>query len=295
MDDIPNRDPRGRDVIHRDGGNGLRRRVALWAVLLVMTAALRPAAAQDQRPPTPGTATPEPAPPAGTDPALWERLRQIDARTAEHKDLLADFEQRRFTALLRKPVVSRGRVRVLGQRMRWDTAAPAPTVMAVDEREVRMYYPQQKTLEVYAIDQRLAALAASPLPRLDVLRGYFTFQQIPAKQLLPGDPGGPSKKNDPAGQGDGDGDRADPAADDARFVAVRMTPTEPSLREHVEAVAVLLDARAGYMLAFRVTDADGEETVIRFDNIRVNAGLAERDVTLQVPKGTKVVRPMENL
>ncbi len=58
---------------------------------------------------------------------------------------------------------------------------------------------------------------------------------------------------------------------------------------------VLIDAEHGYILAFELVDSDGEKTVIRFSNVKVNTGIAEGALKLELPAGVKTVRPLENL
>src|SRR5437016_5461359 len=101
-----------------------------------------------------------------TNPALWTRLTEIDSRAAKLTDLSADFEQQKFTTLLKKPLTSRGKVRIAGSTMRSDTTEPEPSIMLIDDKEVRLYYPKESTLEIYALGQQLGSLAASPLPKL---------------------------------------------------------------------------------------------------------------------------------
>jgi outer membrane lipoprotein-sorting protein len=194
----------------------------------------------------------------------------VDKLASKITDLSADFEQQKFTPLLRKPLVSAGTIRVKGDAMVWDTKSPEPTRMRVDQQEIRLYYPRQKTVEVYPIDQKLGSLAASPLPKLDVLTRHFSFQRIPITDL--GD--------DVRGEG---------------LLAIRMTPTDPALKEHLEHVAVLLDAPHGFILRAEMTDADGDRTRIVFSNVRPNAGLTDADVRLDVPESAKVTRPLDGL
>ena len=202
------------------------------------------------------------------DAALWAKLTEIDSRAGRIQSLSADFEQQKFTALLRKPLVSTGHVRVKGSTMRWDMLEPAPGVLFIDEREARVYYPAQKTLEVYPLDKRLGELAASPLPRLAVLRERFSFEQIRSSDL--------GQPNDPK-----------------RFVALRLVPTDASLGEHVKQVRVLLDVRATHILKAEVTDSDGDRTVLSFSNVQLNADVGE--LALAVPPGTAVTHPLEGL
>jgi outer membrane lipoprotein-sorting protein len=214
--------------------------------------------------PAPAT---QPAAPA-VDEKLWARMTEIDARAGRITSLAADFEQRKYTALLRKPLVSGGKIRVKGATMRWDTDRPEKSVLLVTDKEARVYYPAQSTLELYTLDQRLGELAASPLPRLAVLKERFSFTEIPAKEL-------------------------DDSVDPAKFLALKLTPTDPALREHVQDVRVLLDIAGAYMIRAELTDADGDRTAIHFLNAKINADVGEMD--LKVPAGTKTVRPLEGL
>ncbi len=206
--------------------------------------------------------------PAGVDPGLWQQMLAINAKGQQIQDLTAKFEQKKFTALLKKPLVSTGDVRVRGPVMLWDTKQPAPTVMRIDEKEVRLYYPQQKVVEIYKVDQQLSSLAASPLPRLDVLKQHFTFEKL----------------DDKAMHADGD---------PANTLALKLTPIDATLKEHVDEVRVLLDADHGYILRFEMIDSDGDRTVISFTGIKTNTNLPQSDVDLTVPPDVKVSRPLE--
>src|SRR4051812_42708886 len=167
------------------------------------------------------------------DPALRRQLEEIDARAAKIKDFTADFRQEKFTALLKKPLVSTGLVRVTGPVIRWDTKDPDPAVLFSDGREVRMFYPSQKLLEIYTIDQRLGDLAASPLPHLATLREHFTLdREANAKAFHP-----------PKGR---------------EVLPLRLVPREEALRQYVDHVNVLLDVEAAHILELEIVDADGD-------------------------------------
>jgi outer membrane lipoprotein-sorting protein len=202
------------------------------------------------------------------DAALWQKMTDIDARGSKISSLVADFEQKKYTALLRKPLTSSGKVRVRGAIMRWDTEKPEPNVMLVGDKDVQLYYSAQKTVEVYTLDQRLAELAASPLPRLAVLKDRFSFAEIPAADM-------------------------DKSADAGKVLALKLTPIQDELRQHVQEVRVLLDIAAGYIVQAELTDGDGDRTVIHFRNVVVNTDIG--DLELKVPAGTKITRPLDGM
>lgn len=231
-------------------------RRAGWILLLLATTAVTAASAT-----TPPTTTPATTLPAG-DPLLIKQLGAIDARVAAIKDLAADFRQQKFTALLKKPLVSSGRIRIKGTRMRWDTVEPNPSVMLIDEHEIRIYYPEQLLEEVYGISGQLEKLASSPLPRLQLLREYFSFE---------------------------------PISSSAHTLALRLTPTDSALREHLRQVSVAVDVDTGCILSMETTDIDGDRTVMEFTDVRFNTGLDDADIDLKIPPAASITHPLDQL
>lgn len=224
-----------------------------------------------------GAAAPAPSPssaPAALDAATEAKLVDVDARAGKIKDFTARFEQRKFTALLRKPLVSTGVVRSAGKTVRWDTEKPDPSVLYSDGAELKMYYPKQKLLEVYPVDRRMTELAASPVPRLAALRENFAFEPMAAADVLKDAPG------------------LSPSPD---RLAVRLRPTGDFLRKHVREVRVLLDVKTALMLCAVTVDADGDRTVIRISDPKPDTGLKADDLRLNIPAGTQVSRPLEGV
>jgi outer membrane lipoprotein-sorting protein len=212
------------------------------------------------------------APALAADAAFEAKLQAIDVGAAKVQDFSAAFEQRKHTALLRKPLVSTGTMKVLGSTMRWDTAAPEPSVMHADGQNLRMYYPKQKLLEVYPAQGPFRDLMTSPVPRLASLRKNFTLEPLPLDEM-----------KDDAGDLMNSPDR----------VAVKLTPTDPFLQKHVGQVSVLLDTKQAIMVCIVVADPDGDRTVIRLSDVKLNAGLKPEDLALAVPAGVKVSKPMD--
>jgi outer membrane lipoprotein-sorting protein len=211
--------------------------------------------------------TSQPSAPAGVDPALWQQLLDIDSRARAITHLSCDFEQQKITPLLKKPLLSRGHVRVVGSLMRQDTTDPHPSSMLMDGHQLRIYYPADKTLEIYDLSSQLGPLAASPLPRLSVLQQYFTFEKIPVGQL-------------------------DPKAAESDFLAVRLRPADASLGQYVDEVLVLLDRQRGYITKVQWTDADAEKTLIDFSAVKTDANFTASDLDLKPPSDAKTVRPL---
>jgi outer membrane lipoprotein carrier protein len=201
-------------------------------------------------------------------PDLNKRLDDLDRRIAQIKDLTANFEQQKKSALLKKPLTSSGTVKVKGPKVYWDTTKPHRTVMTIDTTEVRIYYPEQKTVEIYPVQGDMATLSSSPLPRMSVIREQFEITEIKPQDI------------DPAAKPDG-------------LIAIKLTPKNASLKEHIQQVRVLIDAAAAAARRVEITDADGEQTTLTFTNVKTNTGLTDKDVELSVPKGTTESHPLE--
>jgi outer membrane lipoprotein-sorting protein len=199
---------------------------------------------------------------------LAARLEAFDQKTRLIEDLSATFEQQKHSALLRKPLISRGRVRVKGDVIRWDTREPIESVIRMDDREARVYYPDQKSLEVYPLVADLRFLAGSPVPRLTDLELHFDIGVCDADGLdekIAGRPGS---------------------------LVVELIPKEERLRERVTRIRLVLDEQAGVMRLFELTDPSAELTVIKSTDITLNAGLTDEDVALVAPPDVTVSYPL---
>jgi outer membrane lipoprotein-sorting protein len=80
--------------------------------------------------------------------------------------------------------------------------------------------------------------------------------------------------------------------DEAAYLALKMTPTDAELREHVEQVRVLLDARQGLIIRLEMRDPDGDRTVLTFSNVKTNGGLKDEQLTIAAPADVKITRPL---
>lgn len=208
---------------------------------------------------------------ADPDPALREQLARLDERIAEIEDLTVDFEQRKFTPLLREPLTSTGRVLVKGDRSRWETAEPHPSVALIDPERVRVYYPEQKTLEIYDLGDRLREAVTTPLPRFEDLLQRFDIQRSE-------DTVAPSNEED-----------------HDHTLRLILTPRGEDLREHVRRIVVTVNTESALAEHVEWTDPDGERTAMIFTNPRINRGLTEETLDLDLPDGTNVVRPLEEI
>lgn len=215
-----------------------------------------------QSPPTSAPATSQAA-----DSAFEAALASIGAKASAIEDLTADFVQVKRTPLLRKPLESRGVLRVKGDRMRWDTSKPVPGVMMINQTELQLYSPREELLEIYPMEHGLSQLAGSPLPRLQLVREHFRITPTEWPGL----------------------DRAQRE----RRLAMRLTPLDPSLGQHIQEVLVLLNMDTGCAECVQTIDPEGEVLEIQFSNVRLNTKLSDDAVRFEPPPGTTISRPLE--
>lgn len=196
------------------------------------------------------------------------RLEAVDRLAASINDLTSRFVEQKHTALLKRPMVSKGRVRIKGTHTLWETVEPHRTTTLVDAKRVRIHYPRRRVVEVYPIDDQLRQLFVSPVPRWSPLQDHFSIESVPA------------------------GDVRDEYRDEERFLPIRLTPKDDSLRRYVGRVDVVIDTTTGCAVRVDMIDGDGERTTITFSETKINSGLDDRYFDLAPPEGTQIVYPL---
>jgi outer membrane lipoprotein-sorting protein len=215
--------------------------------------------------------SPATQPATATDSALERAIEEIDQKASAIEDLKATFHQSKHTALLKKPMQSTGTVRISADPdhgvMRWDTTGSNLMTTWISATELRIYSPRQSLLEVYPIESGWSQLTASPLPRLKSLREQFDIRPW-------------------------DWEGAEPSRADQQ-IAFRLMPKHEQIREHVREVRILIDREIGCVLAAEVLYPDEDRLTLRFTDIRINSGIEEDELKLEVPPGTTISRPLE--
>jgi outer membrane lipoprotein-sorting protein len=216
--------------------------------------------------------TPQQAPDtAGAKAAFEKRLAAIDDAIAKVSDLRAEFVQTKKTALLKKPLVSKGTLVCKGESVLWHTTQPRKSSMLVGPEKVTVYYPEDTLLEVYAVGARFRDAAGGPLPRLSRLRERFDITPLTEAELKELEPDAKELKG---------------------LLGVRLTPKDEALKKHVASVRVVLDEAAACAKRVVIEDPDGDVTAIEFLGVKTNTGVTESDLKLTIPEGTRVSTPL---
>jgi hypothetical protein len=213
------------------------------------------------------------APPvADTKAAFEKQLADVDVKMGAVVDLRATFEQRKTTALLKKPLVSKGTLVCKGESVLWKTTSPRESSMLVGPEKVTVYYPADKLAEEYLVGARFRDAAGGPLPRLSKLKERFEIAELSEAGLK----------------------AMGISSDEMKGrLGITLTPKDEQLRKHVASVRVILDTSVPCADRVVIVDPEGDETEIRFSEARINTGVKDSDLELALPQGTKVSKPLE--
>ncbi len=201
------------------------------------------------------------APGQGDSADLSDVLSRIDSKSARIDSLKATFRQVKHSEILRRPLVSSGMVRVLKDRVRWDTTLPSPSVLCASGEGVRIFYPDLAVVEVYALGDRLSQLAGSPVFRLTEIRKHFAIE-------------------------------ADPGLSAKGILTLRLTPRTEDLRKHLKRIILGVESESGIVRNVTIINADAEKTEMFFDDVTVNPALVASDLELDLPDGVRIVHPL---
>ncbi len=226
-----------------------------WIMLIWTCSA---AWAAGQTPPAPKASPP----PAHIPAARWTTLQAVDAKASKIKDLRADFIQEKHTLLLKKPLVSKGTLVQIGPRLLMETTHPKPSTVAMDAKQVQMYYPQDRIVEIYPMAGAAGRLAGWPMMRPVQMAQQFDMAEVPV--------------------------------DDPKLWSLRMTPRQKKMAQRLKQIDLVLDPQRGLLQRVTIHDADGDRTVMSLHNIQTNQNLKPASVTLKLPKDVKIVRPTES-
>ena len=188
---------------------------------------------------------------------LRQDLDAIDRRAAEIEAVEARFTERRHTTLLRAPMESSGTIRAVAGVVRWDTTTPRRSTTIITESEVRIFYPEDPLLEVWELTTRTGQLASSPVPQIATLLDLFEIA---------------------------------PAGGKPGFVTLRLTPLDPIAREHLDHIRLEIDRSTAVVMRVEIAMVDGDRTEIVFEKVKVNSGIGKKDLALEIPPDTPVVR-----
>ncbi|GEM_PF-5276816 len=216
----------------------------------------------------------EPGPCPARPPREEALLARISERSASVRDLQASFVQSALREGLSKPVLSSGTLlyradpsakgeegAVLMQKI----DKPEPTVIRVTRNRAETYLPEDRTLEIADLTDKTSSEAMDATLLL-----YGKSRAFWERHYLLSVP-----------------DKASPEdPDELLFV-----PKDEGLKKTLLEIRLWVDPETALPLRMRHRLAKGQEISIAFSDLKVNRGLKESDLALEVPVGTEILRP----
>jgi outer membrane lipoprotein carrier protein len=192
----------------------------------------------------------------GSDDPAAQILEKLQARYEAIKDFRADFVQTSLVASLGREEVTGGSVVVKRPgRMRWTYREPEPRVIVLDRETLRIYSPGDRQLQIASV----ASGAISPTALSFLLGDAVLGNIFDAVRIT-------ESKRDEMG--------------------LRLKPREDSGFEILE---LWLDPSSYQLRESLVVDLFGNRTLVRFQGVAENEGVAEEVFSITVPDDTEVI------
>lgn len=181
---------------------------------------------------------------------------RVQARYRTVRDFTAAFTQTETNALLPKPVVDRGEVKVLKpSRMRWTYTSGDRNEFVSDGTRQYSYFRRDRYVQITAVprDDEASTALLFLAGRGDITRDFTA--SLPADQ--------------PAGEW--------------RLV---LTPRRP--QADFETLTLEVDRQSLALRGLVATDAQGTTRAFRFTDMRENRGLSDREFEFEIPRGVEI-------
>lgn len=230
-------------------------RESRWLVTVLAPLAILPATARS----TPPDPTVQGLSPSSRLETLIERVRYEQRRV---DTLEADFVQRKESAMLLEPVDAEGVFAYAApDRVRWDYETPNPISILVTRDAMTTWYrdiQQAERVDVGRHSQRvLEYLGAGS--SMDELLEYFSLTLTM-----------PRRPSDP--------------------YRLDLDPRFERVAKRLRGMTVWIDSMRFLPVRLRYVEADGDVTDLRFENLRINRGLAEERFDLELPNTVELRR-----
>jgi len=180
-----------------------------------------------------------------------QRLREIRERTM---DFSADLLQEKKLSLLKEKVISRGRIRYKKpDHFFIEFFHPEPSQMVFDGKTLLLYFKEEKLAERYRVQ-------ANPM-----VEKYFLFSKDPFQEKLA---------------------RWKITEDRESILVMEVLPREEE--PMFVKTRLWVSKKDWVVVGMEMVEKNGDTTLLRYSNYRVNTGLTEKDFQIQLPKDVKI-------
>ncbi len=194
-----------------------------------------------------------PAKGTGTMPIeeVVKRLKEVQEKT---KDFSADLYQEKKLSLLKEKIISRGKIRYKKPDKVWiEFSHPESSQMFFDGKTVLLYFREEKLAERYPV-------SSNPL-----VERYLLFSKDPFQEKLAG---------------------WKMAEEQESFLVIEVFP---KMKDPLFVKTKLWVSKKDWMvMGMELVEKNGDLTLIRYSNIKVNTGLLDTDFRIDLPKDVKI-------
>jgi outer membrane lipoprotein-sorting protein len=201
-------------------------------------------------------------PASGQD--LPELIRTIDEQQQKIQSVIANFSQKKETALARKPLISSGQVKFKRpDRIHWIYLKPEPVEVAIDGRSIWLYNPGRSQAEQYSL-----ARSKRTARYLEPLTAVFqkTFAQLAEGYAIALE-----------------GIEAD------HTYHFRLQPNEEKIQKVLSRVDLWIDKTSGAILRCKMVEFNGDQWSLEFKNLQINPPLTDDDLKIKIPPSVRVL------
>ena|SRR5579884_2827278 len=209
---------------------------------------------------------------AAPTPALKDIVARLDRGASKFQSMSSDVERTRYTAVLNDKSTETGVVRMRklprGVEGVMEIAQPDKKTYAFAGKEIDIYYPQMKSVDIYNAGEKG-----------EELENFIT--------LGFGTPGSELEKNysmQIAGQDTVDGKPA------TRLV---LAPKSADAKKLIKEVDLWIPEDASHPIQEKIVEPSGDYTQVTYKNLQINPNLKEQEYKLSLPKGVKKNHPQQ--
>lgn len=192
---------------------------------------------------------------------LRELLVRFDETQSATRTLTASFVERKELAMLKEPLVSKGRFfYTKPDDVLWQYVEPDPRYFLISKNELLSYFPKKKKAERVSIsmyhDRLLKVLAIGQAS--DTLMKYYDIRLE-------------EKGNDVAGT-----------------LLLVLEPRKRSVKKRIQEVRLWISKDRALPVRMQYREPDGDTTTISFEDVRFNPDIAASTYRLDIPKDVEV-------
>jgi outer membrane lipoprotein-sorting protein len=200
--------------------------------------------------------------------SLEKTLDRMDEVSRSFRDMQADIEREKVTVFINSSRIETGRMffaRGDQSRIRISLEDPAPKEFLVGDGQVHIYNPNTKVLEEIGLgehEDKVEFMVIGFGTSREALMRQYDIAWVGVEEL-----------------------------EGHRVSVLDLAPTDPDVARYFSAIRLWVDQTDWVPVQTRATELSGDYMIVRFSDVRLNAGLAGSVFRLNLPDDVEVVRP----